>query len=91
MIMAIICWGGPPGTPEEDGDRFVEIWNLVFMQFEQVTKEERIEPAEVRRLIRAWALNGSAAVLQGTHDNYETDLFKCADRRCCRRRYRPTT
>ncbi len=67
--------GGPPGSPEEDGDRFIEIWNLVFMQFEQVTADERIDlpkPAVDTGL----GLERMAAVLQGVHDNYETDLFK---------------
>ena len=67
--------GGPPGSPEEDGDRFIEIWNLVFMQFEQVASDERInlpKPAVDTGL----GLERMAAVLQGVHDNYETDLFK---------------
>src|SRR5712671_6768442 len=68
-------WGGPPGSSEADGDRFIEIWNLVFMQFEQVTKEERV--ALPRPSIdTGMGLERIAAVLQGTHDNYETDLFK---------------
>src|SRR5438105_5757095 len=67
--------GGPPGSAEADGDRFIEIWNLVFMQFEQVTKDERI--ALPRPSIdTGMGLERIAAVLQGTHDNYETDLFK---------------
>ena len=68
-------WGGPPGSPEEDGDRFVEIWNLVFMQFEQVTPDERIELPKPS-IDTGMGLERMAAVLQGTHDNYETDLFK---------------
>src|SRR3954471_2765848 len=67
--------GGPPGSAEADGDRFIEIWNLVFMQFEQVTKDERI--ALPRPSIdTGMGLERIAAVLQGTHDNYETDLFR---------------
>ena len=67
--------GGPPGSPNEDGDRFIEIWNLVFMQFEQVTKEERV--ALPRPSIdTGMGLERIAAVLQGEHDNYDIDLFK---------------
>jgi alanyl-tRNA synthetase len=67
--------GGPPGSPDAEGDRFIEIWNLVFMQFEQVTPDER------RALPRpsidtGMGLERIAAVLQGTHDNYQTDLFR---------------
>ena len=68
-------WGGPPGSLEEDGDRFVEIWNLVFMQFEQVTVEERIDLPKPS-IDTGMGLERIAAVLQGTHDNYEIDLFK---------------
>ncbi|WP_420961875.1 alanine--tRNA ligase [Brucella sp. IR073] len=68
-------WGGPPGSAEEDGDRFIEIWNLVFMQFEQLTKEERV--ALPRPSIdTGMGLERIAAVLQGVHDNYDIDLFK---------------
>ncbi|RST82430.1 alanine--tRNA ligase [Aquibium carbonis] len=67
--------GGPPGSPDEDGDRFIEIWNLVFMQFEQLTKEERV--ALPRPSIdTGMGLERIAAVLQGEHDNYDIDLFK---------------
>ncbi len=67
--------GGPPGSPDEDGDRFIEIWNLVFMQFEQVTADERI--ALPRPSIdTGMGLERIAAVLQGTHDNYDIDLFR---------------
>ncbi|EFL90022.1 alanine--tRNA ligase [Ahrensia sp. R2A130] len=68
-------WGGPPGSPEEDGDRFVEIWNLVFMQFEQVTVDERVNLPKPS-IDTGMGLERIAAVLQGTHDNYEIDLFK---------------
>ncbi|MEL7228610.1 MAG: alanine--tRNA ligase [Pseudomonadota bacterium] len=68
-------WGGPPGSPEEDGDRFVEIWNLVFMQFEQVTIEERVNLPKPS-IDTGMGLERIAAVMQGTHDNYEIDLFK---------------
>ena len=68
-------WGGPPGTPEEDGDRFIEIWNLVFMQF------ERTKDGEMRRLPKpsvdtGMGLERLAAILQGVHSNYEIDLFQ---------------
>ena len=67
--------GGPPGSPDEAGDRFVEIWNLVFMQYEQVTPEERIELPRPS-IDTGMGLERIAAVLQGVHDNYETDLFR---------------
>ena len=67
--------GGPPGSAEEDGDRFTEIWNLVFMQFEQVTPEERIDLPRPS-IDTGMGLERIAAILQGTHDNYETDLFR---------------
>ncbi len=67
--------GGPPGSPDEDGDRFIEIWNLVFMQFEQVAPEERI--ALPRPSIdTGMGLERLAAVLQGKHDNYDIDLMR---------------
>ena len=67
--------GGLPGTPEEDGDRFIEIWNLVFMQYEQVSKDERISLPKPS-VDTGMGLERIAALLQGTHDNYETDHFK---------------
>ena len=67
--------GGPPGSGESEGDRFIEIWNLVFMQFEQLTADLRV--ALPRPSIdTGMGLERIAAVLQGTHDNYETDLFR---------------
>ena len=66
--------GGPPGSADEDGDRFVEIWNLVFMQFEQLTPEERINLPKPS-IDTGMGLERIAAILQGKHDNYETDLF----------------
>ncbi len=66
--------GGPPGSPDEDGDRFIEIWNLVFMQFEQTTPGERIDLPKPS-IDTGMGLERISAVLQGTHDNYETDLF----------------
>jgi alanyl-tRNA synthetase len=67
--------GGLPGTKDEDGDRFIEIWNLVFMQFEQVSKEKRIDLPKPS-VDTGMGLERIAALLQGTHDNYETDHFK---------------
>src|SRR4026207_886001 len=67
--------GGPPGSAEADGDRFIEIWNLVFMQFEQVTPSERVNPPRPS-IDTGMGLERIAAVLQGTHDNYQTDLFR---------------
>ena len=67
--------GGPPGSADAEGDRFIEIWNLVFMQFEQISKEERIELPKPS-IDTGMGLERIAAVLQGTHDNYETDLFR---------------
>lgn len=68
-------WGGPPGSPEQDGDRFIEIWNLVFMQYEQVTREERVSLPRPS-IDTGMGLERVAAVLQGVHNNYEIDLFK---------------
>mgnify|MGYP001546192437 CR=1 FL=1 len=68
-------WGGPPGSPEEDGDRFVEIWNLVFMQYEQEANEivgELPKPS----IDTGMGLERVAAVLQGVHNNYDIDTFK---------------
>ena len=67
--------GGPPGSPDEDGDRFIEIWNLVFMQYEQVTLEERIDLPKPS-IDTGMGLERIAAVMQGKHDNYDIDLFK---------------
>ena len=67
--------GGPPGSPDADGDRFVEIWNLVFMQFEQHAGGERIDLPKPS-IDTGMGLERIAAVLEGTHDNYEIDLFK---------------
>ncbi len=67
--------GGPPGSPDADGDRFIEIWNLVFMQYEQVSKAERVGLPRPS-IDTGMGLERIAAVLQGTHDNYETDLFR---------------
>ena len=67
--------GGPPGSPEADGDRFVEIWNLVFMQYEQLGPGERV-PLPRASVDTGMGLERIAAVLQGKHDNYDIDLFR---------------
>jgi alanyl-tRNA synthetase len=67
--------GGPPGSPDADGDRFVEIWNLVFMQYEQVSKTER-RPLPRPSIDTGMGLERIAAVLQGKHDNYDIDLMR---------------
>ena len=67
--------GGPPGSSNEDGDRFIEIWNLVFMQYEQITKDERIDLPKPS-IDTGMGLERIAAILQGSHDNYEIDLMR---------------
>ena len=67
--------GGPPGSKDQDGDRFIEIWNLVFMQFEQISKDKRISLPKPS-VDTGMGLERISALLQGTHDNYETDHFK---------------
>ncbi|HEY8536196.1 MAG TPA: alanine--tRNA ligase, partial [Vicinamibacterales bacterium] len=66
--------GGPPGSPDQDGDRFIEIWNLVFMQFEQVDKETR-RPLPRPSIDTGMGLERIAAVMRGTLSNYDTDVF----------------
>jgi alanyl-tRNA synthetase len=68
-------WGGPPGSPEEDGDRFIEIWNLVFMQFEQFEDGSRRDLA-AQSIDTGMGLERIGALLQGKHDNYDTDLMR---------------
>ena len=68
-------WGGPPGSPEEDGDRFVEIWNLVFMQYEQF-KDGTRKDLPNQSIDTGMGIERVAALLQGTNDNYETDLMR---------------
>ena len=67
--------GGPPGSSNEDGDRFIEIWNLVFMQYEQITKDERVNLPKPS-IDTGMGLERIAAILQGSHDNYEIDLMR---------------
>jgi alanyl-tRNA synthetase len=66
--------GGPPGSPDADGDRFVEIWNLVFMQYEQLAGGKRVDLPRPS-IDTGMGIERMAAVLQGTHDNYKIDLF----------------
>jgi alanyl-tRNA synthetase len=68
-------WGGPPGSPEEDGDRFIEIWNLVFMQFEQQVDGARTALPKPS-IDTGMGLERVSAVMQGVHDNYDIDTFK---------------
>ena len=68
-------WGGPPGSPEEDGDRFIEIWNVVFMQNEQF-EDGSMRELDMQSIDTGMGLERIGALLQGSHDNYDTDLFK---------------
>ena len=68
-------WGGPPGTPEEDGDRYIEIWNLVFMQFDRAA-DGTLTPLPKPSVDTGMGLERIAAVLQHVHNNYDIDLFK---------------
>jgi len=68
-------WGGPPGTPEEDGDRYIEIWNLVFMQYNRSADGE-MNPLPAPSVDTGMGLERLAAILQGVHNNYDIDLFQ---------------
>ena len=68
-------WGGPPGSPDEDGDRFIEIWNLVFMQNEQF-EDGSMRALEMQSIDTGMGLERIGALLQGKHDNYDTDLMR---------------
>ncbi len=80
--------GGPPGSPDEDGDRFIEIWNLVFMQYEQKSPDQRISLPRPS-IDTGMGIERIAAIMQGKHDNYDIDLMQhliasSADHaRCC--------
>ena len=80
--------GGPPGSPEEDGDRFLEFWNLVFMQFEQVDENTRLDLPQARRSTPAWGSSASPRSCRACTNNYDIDLFRAliaAVRRAYRR------
>ncbi|MEP4195893.1 MAG: alanine--tRNA ligase [Aliishimia sp.] len=68
-------WGGPPGSPEEDGDRFIEIWNIVFMQNEQF-EDGSMKALDMQSIDTGMGLERIGALLQGSHDNYDTDTMK---------------
>ncbi|WP_417454222.1 alanine--tRNA ligase [Kiloniella sp.] len=68
-------FGGPPGSPDEDGDRFIEIWNLVFMQYEQIDAQTRVDLPKPS-IDTGMGLERITAVLQGKHDNYDVDLLR---------------
>ncbi|MBU2934987.1 MULTISPECIES: alanine--tRNA ligase [Pacificibacter] len=68
-------WGGPPGSPEEDGDRFIEIWNIVFMQNERFADGSMID-LDMQSIDTGMGLERISALLQGSHDNYDTDMMK---------------
>ncbi|MEM9210077.1 MAG: alanine--tRNA ligase [Pseudomonadota bacterium] len=68
-------WGGPPGSPEEDGDRFIEIWNVVFMQNEQF-EDGSMRELDMQSIDTGMGLERIGALLQGSHDNYDTDVMR---------------
>ncbi|MFU8824332.1 alanine--tRNA ligase [Yoonia sp.] len=68
-------WGGPPGSAEEDGDRFIEIWNVVFMQNEQF-EDGSMRPLDMQSIDTGMGLERIGALLQGKHDNYDTDVMR---------------
>ncbi|UAA37939.1 alanine--tRNA ligase [Paraneptunicella aestuarii] len=68
-------WGGPPGSPEEDGDRFIEIWNLVFMQFNR-SADGKMDPLPKPSIDTGMGLERISAILQNVHSNYEIDIFQ---------------
>ncbi|MDE3272509.1 alanine--tRNA ligase [Pseudoalteromonas sp. G4] len=68
-------WGGPPGSPEEDGDRFIEIWNLVFMQYNRHA-DGSMDPLPSQSVDTGMGLERISAIMQGVHSNYEIDIFQ---------------
>ena len=76
-------WGGPPGTPEEDGDRYIEIWNLVFMQYDR-DADGTLTPLPKPSVDTGMGLERIAAVMQGVHNNYDIDLFKNLISQACK-------
>ncbi|HPE61860.1 MAG TPA: alanine--tRNA ligase-related protein, partial [Thiolinea sp.] len=76
-------WGGPPGSAEEDGDRYIEIWNLVFMQYER-TRDGTMMPLPKPSVDTGMGLERLAAILQGVHSNYGIDLFQTLIRAAAR-------
>src|SRR3569832_536125 len=75
FVLGLVLQGGLPGAPNEDGDRFLEFWNLVFMQYEQVAPGNRV-PLPRPSIDTGMGLERIAAILQGVHSNYDTDLFR---------------
>lgn len=75
--------GGPPGSPDEDGDRYIEIWNLVFMQYNR-DKEGKLHPLPKPSVDTGMGLERIAAVVQGVHSNYEIDIFQCLIHAICK-------
>jgi alanyl-tRNA synthetase len=82
-------WGGPPGSPEEDGDRYIEIWNNVFMQFNR-DEQGVMHPLPKPSVDTGMGLERISAVLQHVHANYEIDLFQALIKAAARETSVPT-